>query len=97
MRKELKRIGPLSVGIIYAVILAVVGFILGVFIAVGSMNGVVAADPELAPLARFGPLAVIILPLFYGVFGFIAGLVIAFVYNLAAALVGGVVMTFEDQ
>ena len=43
----------------------------------------------------FGAGAIILLPLFYGAIGFIAGLIGAFVYNIAAGVVGGIELDLE--
>ena len=90
MRKELKRLGPLSVGILYAVMLAIFGLISALIVTL-------MGDPAMAGMAEMGALAIVILPLIYGVLGFIMGIISAVIYNLVAGLVGGIVMTFEDK
>jgi hypothetical protein len=47
------------------------------------------------PALFFGVAAVILVPLFYGVFGFISGIIYAAIYNLIAAAVGGLELDFE--
>ena len=42
-----------------------------------------------------GFLAVIILPVVYGILGFVMGAITAFVYNLISGWVGGVEMEFK--
>ncbi|UNK49385.1 hypothetical protein MNR01_16950 [Lysobacter sp. S4-A87] len=88
------RVGVLSVAKIFAIISAVFGLIAGVLMflsfSVGGMSEVAQADPGMAWIAGMGALAIVILPIFYGVLGFIAGALYAWVYNVAARFVGGI-------
>ena len=87
---EIKRIRPKSFGKILAVTYAVFGFIGGLFflvIAIGAQNG---SDTTGAPPIIFGLAAPIALPLLYGVFGFLTGVIGAWIYNVAAKRVGGI-------
>lgn len=95
MRKELKRMGPLSVGILYAVMLAIFGLVAGIIITL--MGAAAQNDPAMAGMAEMGAMAIVFMPLIYGVVGFIMGIVSAVIYNLVASMVGGIVMTFEDK
>lgn len=85
----IKHIDVLSAGKIYAIIAAAVGLIAGVvFFLFGSLLG--SAMGGHGGSAFFGGIAgVIVLPIVYGIFGFIGGIIQAFVYNLAAGWVGG--------
>jgi hypothetical protein len=47
------------------------------------------------PALFLGAAAVIVIPIFYGVFGFITGIIYAALYNLIAAVVGGLELEFE--
>ncbi len=95
----LKRIGPWSCAKVSMVLYAVMGLLIGlVFSFVGLVAGSLgnASDlPAGAMAALFGVGAVIILPIFYGVIGFISGAIAAWVYNLVAQFVGGVELDFE--
>lgn len=88
-----RRVGPMSVAKIAGVLYAIMGVIFGAFISVISILGGALA-PEEAPHgmfnALFGVAAVIVLPIFYGVLGFLTTLLMAALYNLVAAAVGGV-------
>jgi hypothetical protein len=41
--------------------------------------------------------AVIFLPIFYGIIGFVGGLISALLYNLIARLVGGIELEVEQR
>jgi len=93
----IKHIGPLSCAKIAAVLYAVVGFIIGGIISLVSLAGgfataAFAGDPSrgtrLVPFL-FGT-AVMAFPIFYAVMGFVGALVAAWLYNVAASVVGGV-------
>jgi hypothetical protein len=89
----IRRLGVWSVARIYGALSAAMGLLFGIILALVSMVGAgVAGDSEmpmwLGPVMGVG--AIIILPLFYGVMGIIMGAISAALYNLFAAMVGGV-------
>lgn len=103
-KKRLKRVGVLKMGIFSGVgtlaitVLLVVPFAIlaGVFTSFTAANASSEAVPSMMG-GLGGMLGVIIVaPIFYGVVGFIAGVVYAAIYNLIAKLVGGLEFTFED-
>ena len=91
-----KSVGVVSVGKMYGAITAAMGLLFGIGFAVFSVIGAGFADTDtgfLGPALGVG--AVIALPIFYGVLGFIAGVIGAALYNLFAAMVGGVEIQTE--
>lgn len=89
----IKRVGVVSVGKLYGAILASIGLLAGLLVAaVGSLgSGLASASgTSVLPFAGFGIAAVIVLPIVYGIIGFISGLVGGALYNLFAGLVGGI-------
>jgi hypothetical protein len=88
------RVGVLSVAKIFAIISAVFGLIAGCLMTLtfsfGGMAAAAQQDPGMAWVAGMGAMAIVILPIFYGVIGFIAGVLYAWIYNLAARFVGGI-------
>ena len=92
----LKRIGPMSCGKVGGVLYGVMGLILGVLFALFSLLGAGAAamQSEQAGGALFGALfgvgAVVLMPIFYGVLGFVSGVVTAWIYNVIAGRFGGI-------
>lgn len=93
----IKSVGVVSVGKIYGVMTAAVGLLAGIVVAFASMVGAGMSGSE--ELGMFGPMmgigAVIVLPIIYGCFGFVGGLIGAALYNLFAGLVGGVEIQTE--
>ncbi len=87
------RIGVLSAGKIAGVLYAAIGLIVGLMVTLFSLLGMAAGTATDAPGAAFGLIfgvgAVIFLPLFYGLLGFICALISAAIYNLVAAWIGG--------
>ena len=86
-----KRVGPLSLAKITGVLYALMGLIFGTVISLISLVGSSFVPKEAGPMSMlFGVAAVIALPIFYGVVGFIMTLIGAALYNLVAGWVGGV-------
>ena len=91
----LKRIGPLSCGKVMGVLYAAMGLVVGLIFTVASffvsILGVAASDsPEPLFAMLFGVGAVFVLPIFYGIMGFLGGLIGAALYNVVAGTVGGI-------
>ncbi len=92
----LSRIGPGSAFKVGGVVYALLGFIVGICVALfsmvaGSLTGMMGPD---APTARMMGLgmgfgAILIFPIMYGIVGGIGGAIGASIYNLVAGWVGG--------
>lgn len=96
----IRRLGVMSVAKISAIIAAVVGLLAGflfflVSLAGGAAGAMSENDPGMAWISGLGAMAIVVLPILYGVFGFIGGAIQAFVYNLAAKFVGGIKIETE--
>jgi len=96
----LKRIEPLSLAKVAALLYGGIGLIVGVLVAaVATLGFAFAPGGENAPPAFLAPLfgvgAIVAFPLLYGFFGALAALVGAALYNLAARLAGGVRLVLE--
>lgn len=99
-----KRVGALSLGKLLGIMYAGLGLLFGglfaLFSLIGGMAGLVAQNgPEGAAgaglLAGLGVAAVVIFPILYGLMGFVAGLICALFYNLAARFAGGVELDID--
>jgi hypothetical protein len=95
----IRRIGILSAAKISAALYGAIGLIAGLFISLFSLLGMAAAmggDRSAGAMgALFGIGSIILLPIFYGVLGFISGAISAFIYNLVAGFVGGIELEVE--
>ena len=99
----LKSIGVLSAAKIVGVMYAVMGLLTGLMMAaifsmIPSMAS--ASDPSMnqmpswiAPM--FGVGSIVILPIMYGIMGFIGGAIGAVIYNALAGMIGGLVLNLE--
>lgn len=88
----IKRIAPLSAGKLLAVLYALLGLLVGAFMSIFALLGGLAGAGEAAGgqfAVVVGVLAIVWMPLLYGLAGFVAGLIGALLFNLAAALSGG--------
>lgn len=92
MKKRLKRFAPLQLGIVMAVTYAMLALVLVPFFMIG---GMLAPNASGMPMLFLG-IGALILPVVYGAMGFVAGVIGAFVYNLAAKWTGGIEVTVED-
>lgn len=96
----IRRVSPWSLAKVAGVLQGAMGLVVGLmFSLIGAAIaglGNASPDTELAPFggammgAMFGVGAVVILPVVYGVLGFITGAVVAFIYNLVAGAIGGI-------
>ena len=87
----IKSVGILSVGKMYGAIMAAMGLLFGIGVAVLSVVGGLVDTTDtgfLGPALGVG--AVIVLPIVYGCMGFIVGAISGALYNLFAGIVGGV-------
>lgn len=92
---EFKELDIMSVGKICAALAAVVGILAGLLLAsILPFAGVFGTIPMMGwmmgGVSAIGLTAVILLPIAYAVAGFVYGVVIAFLYNLIAARIGGI-------
>jgi hypothetical protein len=98
----IKRVGVLSVAKIQAMIMLVFGIIIGVIYGLivmtfgAMMMGATGrGGGEAAGGLIVGLMTMIFVPILYGVIGFVAGAIGAFVYNAAAKFVGGLEIEME--
>jgi hypothetical protein len=92
----LKQINALSLAKIYGALMAFTGLIFGVFLAIINLS-LPQATQQMMFYSFFGFWGIIILPIFYGIMGFIAGLLTAGVYNLVSKYVGGLEVELEKK
>lgn len=91
----IKRIGVLKLAIFQAAMMAAFGLLAAlVIMAFGSILSGMGHQAGMMGMVG-GVAALIILPIMYGIFGFIAGAIGAALYNLIAGIVGGIEMDVE--
>lgn len=91
-----RKIGVGSLGKIMGIIYAVFGLIVGAMLTLVSLMGASAAEGNAAMFgAIMGVGAIIIMPIIYGIMGFLAGVISALIYNVAAGWVGGIELEVE--
>lgn len=88
--KELKRIGPLSLGKIFGMVGAIFGVIVGLVLALfsGALGEPFWGDNWFVQ--------VILVTIFYAIVSFVGGVIYAALYNLVAGWVGGVRIELDD-
>ena len=93
--RRLRRIAPVSLGKILGVMYALMGLIFLPFFALASLFAVHAPGHDAAPMMGLSLVFALLMPIFYGVAGFIFGVLSAWVYNLLAGWIGGIELEIE--
>ncbi len=100
-KKRLTRIAPIQCGVILGALYAFFGLLFGIFItlfgAASAAVGAAEGNNAAGLMAGFGALAIVLIPLMYGVIGFISGVVCALLYNFIVKFVGGLVVEVSDE
>ncbi len=96
-----RRIGAFSLGKVMGILYALLGLIFGAFFALFSLLGAAigvanSQSSDAVASLLFGAGSVIFLPIFYGILGFVLGLITALLYNLVARMVGGIQIELEE-
>jgi hypothetical protein len=92
----IKRVAVLKLAIFQSALMAAFGLIAAlIFMMFGAMFSSLGGHQAAGVMGVAGIFMVIILPIFYGVIGFIAGAIGAALYNLVAGIVGGIEIEVE--
>ena len=97
----IKRVGVFSVAKISGITGAGLGLILGLIYGLVLMTvGAAMMSQNEGPGAGFGIIgglmAIVLMPIFYGVIGFVFGALYALIYNVASGFVGGIELQLES-
>ena len=93
---HIKRIDVLSVAKLLGAFYALLGLIVGGFFSVVAVVGAVAGGGDAALGGIIGGIgAIVLMPVLYGILGFVGGAIAAFLYNVVASIAGGVVLEIE--
>lgn len=93
----IKRIGPVSCAKIAGILYLVLGLIFGAIFSMASLAGALVSDtPGSAGFgALVGASSIVVFPILYGGFGFVMTLIMAWLYNVVAGIVGGVELDLQ--
>ena len=99
MIKRISHISPLEIGTVLAVLYGTLALV--IFVQLFLIFGLIASHlPQTAnqqAMPAVGMIAgAVIAPIFYAIFGFIGGVIAAFIYNLVASWTGGIEFTLVD-
>jgi hypothetical protein len=88
----IKRVGAVSCGKVALVLYAAIGLLVGAIVSLASMAGGFASQSMegMGMGATIGVAAIIVMPVVYGICGFIAAVVGAWLYNITAGIAGGI-------
>ena len=93
----LKRIDPISFAKIYAAVMALIAFVCCLFYALFIMSFAGMMGGDAGAIGVGVAIAVVIFgPIACAVMYFLVGLLVAWLYNLVAARIGGVEFEFEE-
>ena len=91
----IKKIGVLSLAKFEAILMAVMGLIEGlIFAFLGMFLG--ALTSSMGAAAGLGFFGIIVLPIVFGIMGFVFGAIGALLYNLIARLIGGIEIELQN-
>jgi len=93
---KVKRLGVLSVANISGILYAIFGLIAGLFAAFFSTLAASFGGYDSFGIFGMGFAGIIVLPIMYGVIGWIGGLISAALYNLVARWTGGIQVELEQ-
>jgi hypothetical protein len=103
MVTRLRHVAVVQLALVFAVLYALIGVIVALVwwlvlspIMMAGVKSGMGGAAGMGVLTGMGFLAIIFFPIVYGIVGFIAGLIYAALYNLAARWTGGVEMTLEQ-
>ena len=93
----LKRIDPISFAKLYAVVLTVIVFVVCLIYALIFLSFAGMMGDEFGAIGAGAAIAMVIfVPIICAIFYFLLGLLMAWLYNVVAARIGGVELEFEE-
>lgn len=104
MKRRIKRIAPLQAGKMFGALYGCLGLIFLPFFALAGVAGAFAQHAQQVQNAPGPPAAFItammfgfgvLMPIIYGVMGFVFGVITAAIYNLIAGWIGGIEVEVE--
>ncbi len=103
MVTRLRHIAVVQFALVAAVLYGLIGILIGLVwwlvlspIMMAGVKSSGVSAPGVAAMSGLGFFAIIFFPIMYGIIGFIAGLLYAALYNLAARWTGGFELTLDQ-
>jgi len=97
----LKKINVLSLGYVLAILYALMGFVQGILMVIQIKVPALASQLDAVSLTGLSTLSywwILVMPIFMAVLGFLAGIVLALVYNLIIVrITGGLKVELVDN
>lgn len=93
----LKSVGVMSVAKIMGLVYGCLGLILAPFFGLFALLGSLAGQEKTPFAGVIGIVFAILIPLFYGAIGFVAGAIGALLYNVMSKWVGGFELELESR
>jgi hypothetical protein len=95
--QQIRSIGIVSTARIMAVVYALMSLLFMPFLLLAGLAGALTGDSTVAGLGLAAVVVLIVLlPVMYGLIGFLAGAIGAFIYNLAARWTGGIEISLSE-
>jgi hypothetical protein len=91
-RVEIRSIGILSCAKLMGALYGILGLIIGAFMTLFSMAGAALSNngQNAGLVMGLGAASIVLIPITYGIIGFIGGIIMSFFYNVIAGMVGGI-------
>ncbi|MDD5340821.1 MAG: hypothetical protein PHC97_00055 [Patescibacteria group bacterium] len=95
---KIKSLDVLSVAKVEGLLGVILGLVLGILFAlVGAGISGMLGDQGGWGMMGGGLFAIILMPIMYGIGGFISGAIVAWLYNLVAGWIGGIGIELENK
>jgi hypothetical protein len=95
--QRLRSINPLQLGLVSAILYALISLIVAIPVTLISMTAGSAMKGQPMAALFAGPAVLIFFPIMYGAVGFIGGIITAALYNLVARWTGGIEVQLEPS
>ena len=96
-RLTFNRVDPVSAGKVFGVLQLVYGLFVGPIYAMIGLTIEAGGGNNAGMGLAIAGASLMILPVILGIMGFLAGMLLALFYNLAASYIGGLVVEVEDE
>lgn len=94
-RRQIRRFEPFQLGKMLAVLYGAMGLLFLPFFLIFSLVASQLPNPRPPGLWMFGLGFTVMMPVMYAVMGFVSGVVGAWIYNVVAKWIGGIVVEVE--